>query len=262
VPNPTIYQINPSTGRAETISLEDARTRLGWSESRFERSIRRSEVFILRNGNLSITNANTVGQINNPSTATPLMEFAIRRLQADAARYGGGNFPSNYYVTFSRAVIQESIRLNGPDSGMDAVHGAFGSEDFSQGRAVLHLYEALARSGEHTGFDKVQHFVASAYHAYGAADNLTFGLTTDVLQYGKEIFYDEIPSWFGDDIGYDPYDMLANNRGQAYGQALYDRYHPLRNPVTTTTRVVKEEVTRQLNTLERFIYWQAGVPRF
>jgi len=240
VANPTIFSINPSTGRAETITLEEARSRLGWTESRFDRSIgRRSGVFILRNGNLSISNPDTISQINNPSRATPLMAFAIRRLQSDSVRYGGGNFPSNYYVTFSRAVIEESIRLNGADAGIDAVGEAFGSEDLNQGRAALHLYETLARSSESTGFDKVQHFTASAVSEY---NNTSIG--TDVRQYGKEIIYDEIPSWFSDDIGYDPADMLANNRGQSFGSDLYSRYHPIRdmvlNPIDNTVRSINE----------------------
>ena len=52
---------------------------------------------------------------------------------------------------------------------------------------------------------------------------------TDLNQYGKEIFFDEIPSWFTDDTGFDWNDMRANNQGQAFGDRLHARYHPFRN---------------------------------
>ena len=43
------------------------------------------------------------------------------------------------------------------------------------------------------------------------------------MQWGKEIFYDEIPSWFTDDIGFDPQDMLANGKGEGFGEELEER---------------------------------------
>lgn len=33
------------------------------------------------------------------------------------------------------------------------------------------------------------------------------------MQYGKEVFFDEIPSWFTDDTGWDNFDMKANRAG-------------------------------------------------
>jgi hypothetical protein len=33
----------------------------------------------------------------------------------------------------------------------------------------------------------------------------------------KEFFYDEVPSWFNDDIGWDNNDMRANQRGVDFG---------------------------------------------
>ncbi|MEG4274721.1 MULTISPECIES: SpvB/TcaC N-terminal domain-containing protein [unclassified Microcoleus] len=254
VANPQIFTISSATGRAERLTYEDARSKLGLSGAEFERAIGRGDALILRNNRLSITNQRTIDQINNPSLATPLMKFAIETLQRDTANFHGV-FPTDYSVTFSRAIISESIRLNGADSGIEAVGEAFGSENLSQGRAALHLYEGLARRGEHTGFDKVQHFVASAVSEY---ENTSIG--TDIRQYGKEIFYDEIPSWFTDDTGYDPNDMLANNRGQAFGAELYRRYHPVRdailNPIDFAGRQVNEVGTR----LEYEIRRLYGVP--
>jgi hypothetical protein len=182
------------------------------------------------------------------------MAFAIRRLQQDTAKFQGA-FPSDYYATFSRAVIRESIRLNGADAGVEAAGQAFGSEDFSQGRAALHLYEALARRNEHTGFDKVQHFVASAVSEF---ENTSIG--TDIRQYGKEMILDEIPSWFTDDVGYDPYDMLANNRGQAFGTELYRRYHPVRDSILNPLDATVREVNSFERRLTREIYRLNGLP--
>ncbi len=240
---PQIYRIDPNSGRAERVSHEDAQSQLHLSNQQFNRELLKGEVLILRNDRLSISTQETISQINDPSRATPLMAFAIRRLQQDATTLHG-DFPSDYYVTFSRAFIRESIRLNGADAGIEAVGKAFGSEDFSQGRAALHLYEALARRDENTGFDKVQHFIASAVSEF---ENTKIG--TDIRQYGKEIFFDEIPSWFTDDVGYDPNDMLANNRGQAFGDELYRRYHPVRaNPIDAAKRQINEfkrDLTRE-----------------
>jgi RHS repeat-associated protein len=237
VTNPQIFSLSASTGRAERLPYEDARAILGVTSSQFEKDLATGNALILRNGRLAITSQQTIDQINNPSKATPLMEFAIRKLQQDTATFKGG-FPSDYYASFSRSIISESIRLKGGDSGIEAVGEAFGSEDFSQGKAALHLYEGLARRDDRTGFDKVQHFVASAVSQY---ENT--GIGTDIRQYGKES-RDEIKSWFNDDIGFDWHDMLANNRGQAFGADLYRRFHPVRdavlNPVDTTARKINE----------------------
>ncbi|WP_432409198.1 SpvB/TcaC N-terminal domain-containing protein [Wukongibacter sp. M2B1] len=246
VANPIIYAISSTTGRADRLSLENAIERLGLSRELFEKELGKGSVLILRNNRLSKTSQKTVEQINNPSLATPLMGFAIRMLQRDTVQFQAA-FPSDYYTRFSKSIIKESIRLNGPDSGIEAVDKAFGSEDFSQGLAALHLYEALARRDENTGFDKVQHFVASAVSEY---KNTSIG--TDIRQYGKEIIFDEMPSWFTDDIGYDPHDMLANNLGQAFGAKLYKLYHPVRdmifNPVDT--------IVRKINELERNLTYE------
>ncbi|TCC99005.1 SpvB/TcaC N-terminal domain-containing protein [Pedobacter psychroterrae] len=238
VRNPNIYTINRETGRADRTTYESARSSLGQTEAQFERAIGSGEALISRNGRLSITTQRTVNQINDPSSAPDLMEFGIRMLQRDTARYRG-SFPADYNVTFGRAVVNESIRLNGADDGVELAGEVFGSEDHTQGMAALHLYEALARNGEHTGFDKVQHFVASAVSEF---ENTSLG--TDIRQYGKEIIYDEIPSWFSSDVGYDSYDMLANNRGQAFGAELFTQHHPtldaILNPAATTVRTINE----------------------
>ena len=64
---------------------------------------------------------------------------------------------------------------------------------------------------------------------YGDPPPVHAPTVTDLNQYGKEIFFDEIPSWFTDDTGFDWNDMRANNQGQAFGDRLHARYHPFRN---------------------------------
>lgn len=236
-----VFQINPKTGKAELISVSTSKTKSGF--------------FIKRGGRLSKTTEKTVDEINNPSNASPLAEFAIKKLQSDAAKFKGV-FPKDYYEEFSKEVIQESIRIHGADKGIDEAEEAFGSEDLKGTKGVLHIYESIARSDDNTGFDKVQHFVRSATEQYGFIAESTLGFTTDVKQYGKEIFMDEIPSWFGDDIGYDKYDMIANNRGQLFGKQLYQKHHPYRaRPIGQPIDDIKEKVDTTSKSVLRDLHW-------
>ncbi len=259
-PPSVIYSLDKSTGKAVLMTHAAAQKALGMSNADFTKAIGKGKVFIYRNGRLSNTSQATVDQINDPSKADPLMAFAIKKLQADTARFKG-KFPSDYYVEFSKAVMKKSIALYGPDKGVTTAAGGFGSEDMKLGYAALHLYEGLARSSSSTGFDKVQHFVASADLEYSIFSNYSLGVTTDIQQYGKEIFYDEIPSWFSDDIGYDSADMLANNRGQAFGAKLYEKYHPFRNnPAKATVKTAKDAVNNTLYEADRWIRWYYNIP--
>ncbi|WKA60352.1 SpvB/TcaC N-terminal domain-containing protein [Planococcus shenhongbingii] len=223
IPNPSIYIINPKTGKADILSIEDAREKLSaLSEKKFEEELGKADVLILRNNKFSKSIQETVDQINKPSLAPSLMGFAIRLLQEDTKQFKG-EFPSNYYVDFSTKVIMESIKLYGPESGIETVYNAFGvkSDESSQGKAAMHMYESLVGNNENTGFDKVQHFVASAALEY---KHKNLSILTDLKQYAKEIISDELNSYISSDKGYDREDMLANNRGQAFGNKLYRRY--------------------------------------
>ena len=251
----SIFRIDRATGRCVAITHAAARAELGLTQAAFDSAVGDATVLILRNGRLSRSAQATVDQINNPSSAPAVIRAGLEKLQSDAARYK--RFPATYYVEFARAVTQAALRRRSsdPDAAIDEVGEAYGTEEFPRGRAVLHVYEAIARSGNDTGFDKVQHFIRSMSMHYNGT-----GITTDIAQYGKEIFYDEIPSWWGDDEGYSDADMLANNRGQAYAMQLYRRYHPTRdaiyNPVDTTIRKVNEFE----HYLEREISKLYGVP--
>ncbi|HHG83730.1 MAG TPA: hypothetical protein ENJ82_03190 [Bacteroidetes bacterium] len=92
------------------------------------------------------------------------------------------------------------------------------NEHWIHGSSIYHLYENNARQNDDTGHDKLLHFSGSCYWQYKSA-----GTLSEVMQWGKEIFYDEIPSWFTDDIGFDPQDMLANGKGEGFGEELEER---------------------------------------
>jgi hypothetical protein len=210
-----VYKINKETGAAVKIGVS------GLDLSKRDQALLgKGGEFIYRNNRLSITSKETVNELNNPSEAGPLTEFTLGKLNEDFKTYEG-NFPENYYEGFSKAVFKKSIELNGADSGVDAASDFLDIRTMSEGGAILHAYETYARSGADTGFDKVSHYAVSARLQYNNG-----GLIADIQQYSKEIFFDEIPSWFGNDVGFDSKDMLANNRGQAFGKALYGKYHP------------------------------------
>lgn len=205
-----IYVINPKTGKAELKEQGNANSMLP------------KKISVLRNGRKSNSSEKTIDEINDPSKApSPLVRYALEKLQADAVAYDG-KFPKNYYVAFSKAVIKEAISLYGPDQGIKQAKLTFGEEvRESPSKAPFHVFESIVKSGDNFGWDKVQHFVQSATLQYQYGKKMT-----DFLQYGKEIIKDEVPSWFSDDIGFDSEDMLANNQGQAYGQHLFELYHP------------------------------------
>jgi uncharacterized protein YfiM (DUF2279 family) len=235
-PVATIYEIEQTTGRARRISHGTARSRLGLSHEQLENRIGTRTELILRNGGLSTTSTATIEQINDPSKASAAIRPGLEMLQRDAVR-NSGRFAADYHVEFSKAVTEAAIaaRRSDPDAAVELVAEAYGEEDLSHGQAVLHVFEAIARVNEDNGYDKVQHFIRSMAIHYGYA-----GLVADAAQYGKEFFKDEVPSWFGSDKGFDWKDMLANNRGQAYGAQLYRRYHPARDRIFHPTHAVED----------------------
>ncbi|MCB0481265.1 MAG: RHS repeat-associated core domain-containing protein, partial [Flavobacteriales bacterium] len=210
-----VYQINKETGAAVKIDVSG----LDLSKSD-QAKLEKGGEFIYRNNRLSITSKETVNALNNPSEAGPLTEFALGKLKEDFKTYEG-NFPENYYEDFGKALIEKSIELKGADSGIDAAQSFVNKDEFSEGMAILHAYESYVTQNADTGFDKAQHFIISATTQYNQG-----GLITDAKQYGKEVS-DYVQSKFGKASGgFDSKDMLANNKGQAFGKALYDKYHP------------------------------------
>ncbi len=208
-----IFTINPATGRAELAESSVS------NEPRW--SIRRS------GGALSNTVERTIDQINTDGTdnKTSLVDLALSRLRSAATSYRGSP-PPDFYATFGRGVIEDAFQLR-PDNDFKAIELAestFGRDvDVSPSAAPYHVWEAIMRTGDDTGWDKVQHFVRSATSQY-----LYGKYPTNTLQYGKEIFSDEIVGWFDGSDSFSGQDMLANNRGQAFGERLYEQRHPIR----------------------------------
>ena len=214
-----VYKINKTTGVANKINVSG----LNLSKAN-QNKLKSGGEFIYRNGGLTPTSEKTINEINNPSkSGSPLRQFALEKLQTDAKKFNG-KFPNEYYVEFSKAVVEKSISINGADKGINAAYAMLGVKNLPQAKSVLQVYESIVPNDQNTHIDKVMHFIASAAKQYNYGKTITDG-----LQYGKEIFFDEIPSWFSNDIGFDSKDMKANNLGQAYGEKLHAKYHPIRN---------------------------------
>jgi hypothetical protein len=225
-PVPTnIYEIEPKTGLAVMLYEHEVKGRYAGSGN-LTLILSGTQYFILRRGVLSKTERATIDAINNPSKADPLVGFAVRLMQTDAVK-SGGVFPVGYYVGFSKAVILEAIRMHKakPDKGVELAGTRFGSEVADSGgvHPAFHVYESIARVDDDNGFDKVQHFTRSAVMQFMHGKDVT-----DLAQYAKE-FRDEVKSWTGGEKGYDKADMLANNRGQKFGEELHKKHHPIRN---------------------------------
>lgn len=234
-----IYAIDPKTGHANL--------------SRTTHDPLGSEYFIDRHGTLSKTSKDTIERINNPGLEPPIAAQALKILKLDIASSGGKPGP-DYYASFSRSVYEGAIRILGAkdvDSAVSLVDDYFGTEvGDSPIKSVYHLYEAVFG-----GWDKVQHFVHSAALQY----NWNWALA-DASQYAKELLFDEIPSWFGDDEGYSAADMLANNRGQHYGNALFKKYHPLRRAFYHPIDTASEKATDLIRKLDAGIRNLYGLP--
>ena len=216
-----VYQINDKTGTAEKIDVDGIKGSLSKSDAA---KLNKGGNFIYREGKLSPTSEKTISQINDPSKSdSPLAKFALEKLQTDARKFDG-KFPNDYYVEFSKAITEKAISLEGADKGVNNTYEMLGVENLPQARAVLQVYESIVPNNQDTHIDKVQHFIASEAKQYNLGKTIT-----DIQQYGKEIFFDAIPSLFSNDRGFDSQDMKANNLGQKYGDQLHAKYHPIRN---------------------------------
>ncbi|KYP16243.1 hypothetical protein [Flavihumibacter sp. CACIAM 22H1] len=85
--------------------------------------------------------------------------------------------------------------------------------DGGKGASIFHAYENIVRRDDNTGYDKLLHFTFSATHGYtkGISIGKALGLS-------KELFMDEIASWFIDDIGWDKNDIKANETGLKFAE--------------------------------------------
>jgi hypothetical protein len=201
------------------------------------------------------TSKRTLEEINNPASADPLVRFALEKLQRDVVDRSE-SMSGRYYEEFGKEILREAIRLHGPDKGIEEAERFFGRNVAdSPSKAAYHVYESLVG-----GWDKVQHFIRSATSEYKHGE-----IVTDVLQYGKELVLDELNSLISDDEGYSEADMVANNRGQAFGRELHQRYRPVRAQLRSPSYLFQKQVTERVNNVlreaESRIYRLYGVPR-
>ncbi|QEL14443.1 hypothetical protein [Limnoglobus roseus] len=219
-----VYEIQKTTGTARRLNEAEVRTKC--KDPNLAARLQSRKFFILHGGHLTPSSQDTINKINDPSQCERIVGFAVRKIQADAVA-AGGKFLDGYYVGFAKAVVEAAISFTPkkPDDGVALAGETFGFEvgDRPSVLPAYQIYDAIARADDENGYDKVQHFMRSMYLQYSSGSDVT-----DVFQYAKEI-RDEVKSWFGGGQGYNGKDMLANNRGQAYGQQLYAKYHPIRN---------------------------------
>ncbi len=167
------------------------------------------------------TSFETISKINGWSENDPVVQKGIDKLRSDNAS-NGGNFSDNYYAEFGGFLINNSIpsmssirndknSMGAIKDGVSSVTGfldnttGFGN---GKGAPLFHLYENMVRKNDDTGYDKLMHFSFTAkYATYGV------GLFMGEM---KEFFKDEVPSWFGNDKGWDNMDIKANQRGNSY----------------------------------------------
>ncbi|UGU14596.1 DUF6443 domain-containing protein [Sinomicrobium kalidii] len=167
------------------------------------------------------TSFETISKINGWSENDPVVQKGIDKLRSDNAT-NGGNFSDNYYAEFGGFLINNSIpsmsSIRNDKSSMIAIKDGVSSvtsfldntTGFGNGKGspLFHLYENMVRKNDDTGYDKLMHFSFTAkYATYGV------GLFMGEM---KEFFKDEVPSWFGNDKGWDNMDIRANQQGNSY----------------------------------------------
>lgn len=217
-----VFEIVKTTGKAKRLSY--TKIQEAFKDGKVPEDVFSGEYQILRmrsTPRLAKTTQDTLNRINDPSGCSRLVRFAVLKLQEDASKYAGA-YPEDYYCSFSMAVFLRAIDYTTlPWIGMKEAGIILGKE-VKPGSDVLpayHIYEAIVPINTDTEFDKVQHFSQSAYLQYFSCK-----WYTDLAQYAKEIGFDEVPSWFTDDKGFDRKDMKANNLGQKFGKDVYDYY--------------------------------------
>jgi len=167
------------------------------------------------------TSFETIGKINGWSENDSAVQKGIDKLRSDNSS-NGGNFSDNYYAEFGSFLINNSIpsmsSIRGDKNSTGAIRDGVSSvtgfldntTSFGGGKGapLYHLYENMVRKNDNTGYDKLMHFSFTAkYATYGV------GLFMGEM---KEFFKDKVPSWIGNDKGWDNLDIRANQRGNSY----------------------------------------------
>ena len=176
------------------------------------------------------TNASTINQFNERAGNDPLTNSALDKLFGDY-KANNGNFSKNYYEDFGKSLFNTAIAqaksggnsdLMSMSKGIVKVINSIDNENgFGGGKfsSVYHAYENLVGTSENTGYDKLMHFSFSAEKTFSFGSKIGAG-----LGYAKEFFKDEIPSWLGNDKGWDPMDIKANKSGIQFGSQMRSQY--------------------------------------
>lgn len=164
----------------------------------------------------------------------------------------GGKFSENYFENFGKHLFNTAIsqaKGSGSDDMMSmskgvikTIHFIDNEEGFGGGKfaSVYHAYEDLVGTSENTGYDKLMHFSFSAEKTFSFGSKIGAG-----LGYAKEFFKDEIPSWLGNDKGWDNIDIKANKSGIQFGTQMRNQYSKFlgefmkKNPPSTEKLPVK-----------------------
>ncbi|WP_126243474.1 RHS repeat-associated core domain-containing protein [Chitinophaga rhizosphaerae] len=186
------------------------------------------------------TSQSTVNQFLDRGSNDPLTSLALNKIESDFKNFGG-RFPDTYYADFGSFLFSTATAQAKPSlveypntskmsAGMSTVMNfvdnekGFGGGKFS---SVYHAYENVVRRNDNTGYDKLLHFTFSADKAFSLGARMS-----GFLGVMKEVFKDEIPSWFTDDIGWDDQDMRANRLGIDLGSQLRTLYRERYNEET------------------------------
>jgi hypothetical protein len=156
------------------------------------------------------------------TAATPaphyLITAGIARINRDLARYGAGNFPADYYDQFSRYLFEVALGRSGRDYDQafsllnDLQWGEFGG-------ALGRHYTANVGTDSANGWDKVRHFIFTAYLQWNSGGFLA----PEAFTYGKEV-WDAAEGVVGmDPEGYSIPDIRADNRGERFAEEMAER---------------------------------------
>jgi hypothetical protein len=151
-----------------------------------------------------------------PQSAPPhyLLQAGIDRLHADQA----GGYSDHYYDTLARHLFEVALNHTGRDYG-DAFDLLNDLQDGDLGFALQREYTALVGTDSSNGWDKIRHFIYTAYLQYHSGGFLA----PEVFTYGKEM-WDAIEGFFGaDPEGYSIPDIRADNRGETFAEQMRAR---------------------------------------
>ncbi len=113
------------------------------------------------------TSLQTINELTGVTAPDPMIQSAIDKIRTDYVMYSG-QFPNEYYVSMGRQLFEykfsemEDCTQESFEKAASQTWGAVDTDDFTLGTLLFHVYESFVRQNDDTGYDKLQHFVASA----------------------------------------------------------------------------------------------------